>query len=46
MNHRYALRLGRAPGGSSGNLGNWNCSMRVTFENRNGATSPFNEEDD
>jgi hypothetical protein len=43
--YRYALRLGRAFGGSTGGLGNWNCSMRVTFENRNGATSPLDEDD-
>jgi hypothetical protein len=44
--YRYALRLSRAPGGSTGGLGNWNCSMRVTWENRNSATSPFDEEED
>jgi hypothetical protein len=42
--YRYAARLGRAPGSSTtGDAGPYGCHLRVTLENRNSQTPPFDE---
>ena len=44
--YNYGLRVTRAPGGTTLNdLSNWTCAVRVRIENRNGTSSPFDEED-
>jgi hypothetical protein len=41
-NYRYALRLSRVPGSSTtGDAGQWGCSLQVWLENRNPASPPF-----
>lgn len=38
--YRYALRVGRVPGSAStGDVGLWQCHLRITLENRNGSAS-------
>ena len=40
--YRYALRLGRVPGSATtGDAGQWGCSLQVWLENRNPETPPL-----
>ena len=44
--YRYALRVSRVAGSATtGDVGNYLCSVRVTLENRNPATSPLDPQD-
>jgi hypothetical protein len=45
--YRYALRLNRAGGvAAAGTDTHVSCEIKVFFENRNGTSSPFDEDDD